>query len=63
MSPTKAPNRLGMFHDYVTLERARSQYRYTSMLDRYIGECMISIFNINNGITKPTCGYQDYNII
>ena len=28
------------------------------MLDMYIGECMASIFNINNGITKPIHEYQ-----
>jgi hypothetical protein len=26
---------------------------------QYIGESMVSIFNINNGIKEPTCGYQD----
>ena len=32
------------------------------MLDQYIGECMVSIFNINNGIKEPTRGYQNCNI-
>ena len=30
------------------------------MLDQYSGECMGSIININNGIKKPLCGYQNY---
>ena len=29
------------------------------MLDQYIGECIVSIFNINIGIKEPTCGYQN----
>jgi hypothetical protein len=32
-----------------------------SMLDRYIGECMISIIKINNGIKEPIYGYQNCN--
>ena len=28
---------------------------------RYIGESMVSVFNINNGIKEPTRGYQDCN--
>ena len=32
-----------------------------SMLDRYIGECMISIIRINNGIKEPIRGYQNCN--
>ena len=31
------------------------------MLVWYIGEGMVSITNINNGIKEPTCGYQNYN--
>ena len=31
------------------------------MLVWYIGEGMVSITNINNGIKEPTCGYQKYN--
>ena len=31
------------------------------MLDRYIGECLVSIININNGIKKPTRKYQNCN--
>ena len=27
----------------------------------YIGECTVSIININNGIKDPTCGYQNCN--
>ena len=26
----------------------------------YIGECIVSIININNAIKEPICGYQDY---
>ena len=26
------------------------------MLDEHIGECMVSIINVNNGIKEPTCG-------
>ena len=29
------------------------------MLDRNIGECMVSIINISNGIKEPTCGHQN----
>jgi serine/threonine protein kinase len=29
------------------------------MLDQYIGECIVSIININNGLKEPTCGYQN----
>ena len=29
------------------------------MLDRYIGECMVSIININYDVKEPTCGYQN----
>ena len=28
-------------------------------LDWYIGECMVSITDINNGIKEPTRGYQN----
>ena len=28
------------------------------MLDQYIGECMISTININNGIREPTMGIK-----
>ena len=31
------------------------------MLDQYIGECMVSIININNGVKEPTHGYQNCN--
>ena len=31
------------------------------MLDRYIGECLVLIININNGIKEPTCGHQYCN--
>ena len=31
------------------------------MLDRYIGECMVSIININNVIKEPIQGYQNCN--
>ena len=31
------------------------------MLDRYIGECLVSIININNGIKKPTRKHQNCN--
>ena len=33
------------------------------MLDPYIGECMVSIININFSIKETTCGYQDYKLI
>jgi hypothetical protein len=33
------------------------------MLDRYIGEHMVSICNINNGIKEPTNWYQNSNAI
>jgi hypothetical protein len=29
-----------------------------AMLDRYVGECMVSLININNGIIEPTHEYQ-----
>ena len=29
------------------------------MLVSYIGECMVSMINTNNGITEPTLGYQN----
>ena len=29
------------------------------MLDRYIGECMVSIININDDAREPTCGCQN----
>jgi hypothetical protein len=29
------------------------------MLDLYIGECMVSIININNGFKETTHGYQN----
>ena len=29
------------------------------MLCWYIGECMVSIININNGINEPTHGYHN----
>ena len=32
------------------------------MLDLYIGECVVSIININDGIKEPTHGYQNCNI-
>ena len=32
------------------------------MLDRYIGEFMVLIININNGIKEPTGGHQNCNI-
>lgn len=51
-----------MFH-YVAIERARSQYRNTLALDWYIGECIVSMININNGIAKPTCGCHNGNTI
>ena len=35
--------------------------RYLQMLDCYIGEFMVSIININNGVEKSTCGYQICN--
>ena len=31
------------------------------MLDRYIGECMVLMININNDIKKPTRVYQNCN--
>ena len=31
------------------------------MLDQYIGECMVSITNVNNIIKEPTLRYQDCN--
>ena len=31
------------------------------MLDQYIRKCMVSIINIDNGITKHTHGYQNCN--
>ena len=31
------------------------------MLGHYIGGCMVSISNINNGIKEPTHGYQICN--
>lgn len=32
------------------------------MLDQYIGdECVVSIINIDNGVKKPTHGYQNRN--
>ena len=31
------------------------------MLDQYIGECMVSIININDGIKEPTWEYQICN--
>lgn len=30
------------------------------MLDWDIGECMVSLININNGIKGITCGYQNF---
>jgi hypothetical protein len=32
--------------------------RYVPMLDRYIGECMVSIVNSNKGIIEPTLGIK-----
>jgi hypothetical protein len=29
------------------------------MLDWYIGEHMVSVVNITNGLKEPTCGYFD----
>ena len=29
------------------------------MLVWYIGECMLSITNVNNDIKEPTCGFQN----
>ena len=34
---------------------------YTPMLTWHIGECLVSIVNINNNIKKPTRGYQMCN--
>lgn len=31
------------------------------MLVWYIGECKVSIINMNNGIKGPTCGYHNCN--
>jgi hypothetical protein len=31
------------------------------MLDRYIGECMVSIIINNKGVKEPTPGCQKYN--
>ena len=31
------------------------------MLVCYIGECMVSTINLNNGIKEPTHGYQNLN--
>ena len=33
------------------------------MLDQYIGEHMVSIYNINSGIKEPTNWYQISNTI
>ena len=30
-------------------------------LVQHIGECIVSIININNAIKEPICGYQFYN--
>ena len=32
---------------------------FSLVLHQYIGECMVSIITINNGITEPTPGYQN----
>ena len=32
---------------------------FEPMLDQYIGECMVSIIKINNGIVEPTYGHQN----
>ena len=32
---------------------------FRTMLHQYIGECMVSIINTNNGIKEPTSGYQN----
>ena len=34
---------------------------FLPLLDRYRGEYMVSIMNINNGIKESTCGYQNYD--
>ena len=31
------------------------------MLDWYIGECIVSVININTGMQEPTCGYLNFN--
>jgi hypothetical protein len=34
---------------------------FLPLLDRYRGECMVSIMDINNGIKESTCRYQNYD--
>ena len=35
--------------------------RFELMLDRYIGECMVSRVNINNGVKEPTGRCRNFN--
>jgi hypothetical protein len=37
------------------------KHEYLPLLDRYIGECMISTINISDAIEELSQGYQIYN--